>query len=305
MASPGESPSSFITRRGLLKAGVLGAAGMALYSGEVARHWIDETHHDIYLRNLPADFDGVRVVQISDIHLDEFTEPFFVRRVIEHVNRIAPDYVFITGDYVTAGSAPRSYALQAATECGRLLQTLRAPHRYASLGNHDVDVNAEAVTAALTATDTPVLRNSYLPLERGSSRVWLVGLDDPVAGDPDPDLAIPESIRHRPKEPVIVLCHAPDYADRLLRHEAGAAVDVMLSGHTHGGQVRLPFVGALALPYLGHKYVEGAFRLGHLQLYVNRGIGTVNLPFRLNCPPEITVITLHAGEAPTSAPTQA
>jgi predicted MPP superfamily phosphohydrolase len=304
MASQGAKPHSFLTRRGLLKAGVLGAAGMALYSGEIARHWIDETHRDVYLRNLPADFDGVRIVQLSDIHLDEFTEPFFLRRVIEHVNRIAPDYVLITGDYVTAGIAPHRYALRAASQCGGLLRELRAPHRYASLGNHDIGVGAEAVTAALTSNGTPVLRNAFVPLERGSARIWLAGLDDPVEGDPDPELAIPKSIRNQPNEPVIVLCHAPDYADYLLRQPAGAAIDLMLSGHTHGGQVRLPFVGALALPVLGHKYVQGAFRLGRLQLYVNRGIGAVNLPFRLNCPPEITVMTLRAGEPPSASPSQ-
>jgi predicted MPP superfamily phosphohydrolase len=89
------------------------------------------------------------------------------------------------------------------------------------------------------------------------------------------------------------MCHTPDYADDLLAHPAGQAVDLMLSGHTHGGQVRLPLIGALSLPPLGQKYVEGWFQLGGMQLYVNRGIGTVGLPFRLNCPPEITLMTLR------------
>jgi len=91
-------------------------------------------------------------------------------------------------------------------------------------------------------------------------------------------------------QPLIVLCHAPDYADELLAHPAGRSVDLMLSGHTHGGQVRLPFVGALDLPPGGRKYVEGLFRLGTMQLYVNR------VPFRFDCPPEITSITLRAAK---------
>jgi hypothetical protein len=89
------------------------------------------------------------------------------------------------------------------------------------------------------------------------------------------------------------MCHAPDYADKVLQHPAGKAIDLMISGHTHGGQIRLPLVGALELPELGKKYVEGWFRLGDMRLYVNRGIGTVGLPFRLDCPPEITVMTLQ------------
>lgn len=302
MTSPDASHSSFLTRRSLLSTGILGAAGMALYAGEVARHWIDETHQDIYLPNLPAAFDGVRIVQFSDIHLEEFTEPFFLRRVIEHINRIAPDYVFITGDYVTADRKRRSTALHAAWVCGNMLRELQAPQRFASLGNHDHGVGVQAVTEALVEQGTPVLCNAFTPIERGGARIWLVGLDDPVEGRPDPDGSIPELIRNRPNEPIIALCHAPDYVDTMLRHDSGRAVDLMLCGHTHGGQVRLPFLGPLALPYMGHKYVEGMFRFGRLQFYVNRGIGTVDLPFRLNCPPEITTFTLHTGPTPALSP---
>jgi predicted MPP superfamily phosphohydrolase len=91
------------------------------------------------------------------------------------------------------------------------------------------------------------------------------------------------------------MCHAPDYADVLLADPAGSAVNLMLSGHTHGGQIRIPFVAPLALPPMGKIYVEGFFRVGNMQLYVNRGIGTVNLPVRFNCPPELTLHTLKRG----------
>ncbi len=95
-------------------------------------------------------------------------------------------------------------------------------------------------------------------------------------------------------DPVILMCHAPDYADHLLARPEGKAISLMLSGHTHGGQVRLPLVGALHVPPGGRRYVEGLFRLGSMQLYVNRGIGTVGVPFRFDCPPEITAITLRS-----------
>jgi predicted MPP superfamily phosphohydrolase len=90
------------------------------------------------------------------------------------------------------------------------------------------------------------------------------------------------------------MAHEPDYADTVMAHPRGHLVDLMLSGHSHGGQIRLPFLGPLILPPLGEKYPEGHYRFNRMQLYVNRGIGTVGLPFRLNCPPEITVITLQS-----------
>ncbi|MGH9559894.1 MAG: metallophosphoesterase, partial [Terracidiphilus sp.] len=150
------------------------------------------------------------------------------------------------------------------------------------------------ITEALADHGITVLRNAHIPIERDGARIWLAGVDDPVQGTPLPDVAIPEAIRNRPREPVILMCHAPDYADLLLGHPSGSSVALMLSGHTHGGQVRLPFIGATALPQMGKKYVEGWFRLGGMQLHVNRGIGTVGVPFRLNCPPEISVFTLRS-----------
>jgi hypothetical protein len=117
-------------------------------------------------------------------------------------------------------------------------------------------------------------------------------------GRPDLDLAVPHWIRSVPNEPIVLLCHAPDYANFLLDDPASKSVHLMLSGHTHGGQIRLPMIGPLYLPGWGRRYVEGWFHLGGwwnpLRLYVNRGIGTVGVPFRLNCPPEITLFTLRS-----------
>jgi predicted MPP superfamily phosphohydrolase len=285
-----------ISRRRFLTAGLSGCAGLAFYSGEIERHWIDITHREIRLPALPAAFDGMKVVQLSDIHLDEFTEPFLLRYSIEQINRMQPDAVLLTGDYVSYEITPRKLCLESAWQCAEMLSELKCPERYAILGNHDLWLSGTEVTRALVAKGITVLNNSYLPLERSGSRIWLAGLDDPVCGRPDPDRAIPTSIRGVEGQPLIVLCHAPDYADELLAHPAGRSVDLMLSGHTHGGQVRLPFVGALDLPPGGRKYVEGLFRLGTMQLYVNRGIGTIGVPFRFDCPPEITSITLRAAK---------
>ena len=155
-------------------------------------------------------------------------------------------------------------------------------------------ISRAAVSEALRESAITVLDNAHVPVERAGARFWLAGLDDPVEGVPDPDTAMPASIRNVSHEPIVLLCHAPDYVDTLLTLPEGQAVSLMLSGHTHGGQVRLPFAGPLILPPLGRKYVEGWFRFGDLQLYVNRGLGTVGVPFRFDCPPEITLFTLRA-----------
>jgi hypothetical protein len=301
MSLPPPHPHSTFSRRHILKAGFYTAAGMAFYSGEIARHWIQVTHHDFFLPGLPAAFDGMRIAQISDIHLDNLTEPFFLRHVVDRINRLKPDAVFLTGDFVTIifpfapgnGFGTKGLARGAAWQCANILATLDCKALYAVLGNHDFAAGADEVTTALQDNGITVLRNASIPIERAGARFWLAGIDDPVEGHPNPDKAIPESIRNVAKEPVVLLCHAPDYADHLLRHPVGHAINLMLSGHTHGGQIRFPFVPPMRLPPLGRKYIEGLFQLAGLQLYVNRGIGTINLPFRLNCPPEITMITLR------------
>ncbi len=283
-----------ITRRRFLIASACASAGLALYGGEIERHWIDVTRRDVFLPGLPQAFDGFRVAQLSDIHIDDYTEPFFLRDAVRHINSMHPDAVFLTGDFVTKGLLSRRFSIPSAWQCANLLNQLECPHRYAVLGNHDVLVSRKVVTEALSSNAITVLDNAHVPIERAGARFWLAGVDDPVEGVPDPELAIPQSIRNVPHEPIVLLCHAPDYVDTLSILPEGQAVSLMLSGHTHGGQVRVPFAGPLILPPMGHKYVEGWFRFGNLQLYVNRGLGTVGVPIRFDCPPEITLFTLRS-----------
>ncbi len=299
-------PKQPTTRRRFLKAGMYGAAGLALYSGEIARHSIEVTRHDTPLGGLSHVFDGMQIVQLSDIHMDEYTEAFFLERAVEGINQLQPDVVLLTGDYVSKGPLSKKFGAGAAWQCANVLKKLSCKRLYAILGNHDIAVGVEDVTDALTANGITVLRNACLPIERAGSRFWLAGTDDPVTGNPDLELSIPHSIRNVPNEPIVLLVHAPDYANVLLDDPASKAVHLMLSGHTHGGQIRLPVVGPLYLPDWGKRYAEGWFHLGGwwnpLRLYVNRGIGTVGVPFRLNCPPEITLFTLRA--APFVVPTK-
>ncbi len=280
--------TSRMTRRQFLIGSGAAAAALALYAGEIARHEIDIVDRPIPIRNLPSPFHGYRIVQLSDIHLDEYTEPFFLERVVQRVNDLRPDCVLLTGDYVTLG-AFTAIAVSAAHRGAEILSTLTAPLRFAVLGNHDVAVSAPLVIQAIESKGIPVLVNRHIPIDRNGSRLWICGVDDPGTSFPDLNLAVPD----QPNGPVILLAHEPDYADAVVQHPRFPLIDLMLSGHAHGGQIRLPFLGPLVLPPMGRNYPEGLFRFSQMQLYVNRGIGTVGLPFRLNCPPEITVLTLN------------
>jgi predicted MPP superfamily phosphohydrolase len=279
-----------VTRRGFLLGSGAVAAGMAFYSGEIARHEISVVTRPIAINNLPAAFQNFRIVQISDIHYEEYAEPSFVARVIGQVNALAPDLVVLTGDYVSFGPLGRSFALGAMERCAEQLSHVACARRYAVMGNHDSVLGAPTIRPILAAVDIPLLVNEHVPIERGGERLWLSGIHDPVTHVPNLETAIPE----RPDGPVLLMSHGPDYADEVLVHPRGRLVDLMISGHTHGGQVRIPFVPPVHLPEGGRKYIEGLFRFGRMQLYVNRGIGTTGLPLRLNCPPEITLMTLQS-----------
>ncbi len=269
----------------------MGAAGILAYSGEYERHHLEITQRTVELTRLHPALDGLRIAQLSDFHFEQFTEPFFVRQVVEQVNRVAPDLVLITGDYVSEGPMPATFGAHSSYRCAEILANIQCPQRWCVLGNHDVTVGSAVVTDALQSHGLPVLANAHVPFERDGARLWIAGVKDIGKSEPDLHLAAPHGLQ-TPQEPVILLAHEPDYADEVFQH---GGVDLMLSGHSHGGQVRLPLVGALYTPPLGRKYVEGLFHLKNgLQLYVNRGIGAVGVPFRFDCRPELTILTLRS-----------
>jgi len=261
---------------------------VAAYASTHGKHEFEIVHRSFAIANLPDAFQNFRIVQLSDVHLEEYTESWFLEEIVRQTNALKPDLVLITGDFVSRGPLALPVAWRAAGVCAEVLSGLTAPQRYAILGNHDRSVGASRVIEPLQAHATPVLVNSHISLERGSDRIWICGSDDVEGGEPDLGLSIPAD----PRAPVLFLCHEPDYVDRILQHPRFPLMDLMLSGHSHGGQIRLPFIGPLILPPLGKRYPEGLYRFGHVQLYVNRGIGTVGLPLRWNCPAEITHITL-------------
>jgi len=268
-----------------LSAGAVG--GMALYAGEIARHELSVEEHTIHLARLPDPFRGMRIVQISDFHYAEYTEAYFLREVVRRVNALRGDMVLLTGDFISYGPLPKSFPRRMMHGCAEILSKIECPLIYASLGNHDAVIGDRYVTGPLREHGIPTLLNQSLALERDGKRLWLAGLGSICEDQSDPDKGIPKAMVSG-GEAGIVMAHEPDILVELSKYN----VDLMLSGHTHGGQVRVPFMPPLDLPPWGKLYVEGLFRHGPTQLYVNRGIGAVGVPFRLNCPPEITVITL-------------
>jgi predicted MPP superfamily phosphohydrolase len=288
------SSEATISRRRFLQLSALAAGGgLVAYSGFWDRHYLEIIEQTIRLRRLPEAFQGLRIAQVSDIHYDEYTEPFFVREMVRRINALRPDVVVLTGDFVTDGLLPQHLSARLSYPCAEILNGIECPHRFASLGNHDTLVGWEVVADALKGQGISTLVNDSLPFERDGGRLWFAGLRSSTEDFPDLAEAMP--VLALPNEPVILLAHEPDYAVHVVKR---GGVDLMLSGHTHGGQIRLPFTGTprAMLPKGGRRFVHGYFNVGPLQLYVNRGIGTVTLPLRFLCPPEITLFTLQPAE---------
>jgi predicted MPP superfamily phosphohydrolase len=288
--SPKDPGSTILTRRRFI-VGAAAAAGLSLYSYGPARHHLGVLRHDVYIPGLPPAFHNFTIVQLSDFHFGPFNEVPVVQHAVDIVNSLNPNAVALTGDFITANTSDFSKNAPSANACAAVLRNLRAPLRFASLGNHDT-VDIPGVTRALKSNGITVLNNQHVPVDLHGDRLWFAGLADVFFDTPRPDIAIP---RAKPEEPVILLGHEPDYADSIHDYTkiSRRHVDLMLCGHTHGGQVNLPLVSRVMLPAYGRKYVHGPFQLGSTLLYVNRGLGTIHLPIRFNCPPEITLFTLY------------
>jgi uncharacterized protein len=155
-----------------------------------------------------------------------------------------------------------------------------------SNGKHDVNTDPKRVRHALEVQGITVLANGSIPISRQGARFWLAGVNDVLSRTAD----LSQTIQGIPgDEAIILLAHEPDYADHVAQHP----VDLQLSGHSHGGQVRLPYLPPLYLPDMAKNYYLGLYQVGPLTLYTNAGLGTIGVPVRLNCPPEITFITLN------------
>ena len=236
-------------------------------------------HRPIHLRRLSNAFDGFRIVHLSDVHHSGFTSRDQVARAVETANRLKPDIIALTGDYI---SHDRSFAVP----CAELLGRLRARYGvYAVLGNHDHWTDAALITDLFRAEGINVLVNQGFRFEQKNAAFWLAGVDDTMVGLEDLSLALAGSSEDEMK---LLLAHNPI----ILRRAARAGVDLVLSGHTHGGQVALRSErGAKGRPR--RRMLQGLGRQGDTQIYVTRGVGTVILPVRYGCPPEVSLLELR------------
>lgn len=277
-----EQSDFMLSRRQFLKgAAVIGAAGLITDSIFYEPRHIIVEKRVVALKGLPDAFEGFKICQITDVHHSLFISLDFVRCVVEMANGLKPDLMVLTGDYVD--DSPK-YIVPAVTALSRL----QSPYGVLSiLGNHDHMAGAELTKEVLRKCSVPVITNSHRLIEKAGKTICVAGVDDLLEGAQDLKAAlegVPVDI------PRILLSHNPDYAETMPKNER---VDLVLAGHTHGGQIRLPFsIAPVTMSRYGQKYTGGLVKLAHTQVYVSRGIGVVGLPIRFNCPPEITLITL-------------
>ena len=256
-----------------------GALGVG-YSLLEAR-WLVVSGVTLTVPNLPAAFKGKTIAFLADLHHGPYVPLSYVRHAVDMTNALKPDLIALGGDYPHRG-------LQYIAPCINELSRLHAPLGvYAVLGNHDhYDYGQPQVSAALRAARIPELTNRGLWIEADGARLWLCGVDDYWWGTQNLPAALSETTM---QDAVILLSHNPDYVEEI--HDA--RVGLVLSGHTHGGQVNLPIIGPPVVPSIyGQKYVQGLVQGPVTQVFVTRGIGTITPPVRLFCKPEIVLVTL-------------
>jgi predicted MPP superfamily phosphohydrolase len=267
-----------ISRRSVLKAltaVAAGAVGGVLAHGYAfERHALGLTQVELPISGLPASFDGLRIGFITDLHHSEIVSLDDILHAVSLVAARTPDLVILGGDYVSYGD--RRFA----DPCAEALATLTAPLGvFAVLGNHDDD---RYVPATLRSRGIVVLRDEWTAISRRGASFALAGVRFWTRGATEIAHALAGATG-----PVLLAAHDP----RRLVEAAALDVGGVLAGHTHGGQVVLPLVGALA----ARKYPIAAGRVGreNTEMFVSRGVGTVILPLRVNCPPEVAIVTLR------------
>jgi predicted MPP superfamily phosphohydrolase len=280
-----------ITRRDFLKMSGITALNLFLggmgYSLVVEPNWLDVVQVTLKLPRLAPAFSGFRLVQVSDIHMGGWMNRERLRHVVREVSAHAPHMVVITGDFVI-GHTWNESVKAILDEMVEELSPLTKKHiTLAVLGNHDYWTNASAVRTALSACGIVNVSNDVYTLSAGDDQLHIAGVDDIWEKQDRLDLVLQKLLG---TGAAILLAHEPDFADRSA--ETGR-FDLQLSGHSHGGQVVIPFVGAPHLPHLGRKYPSGLYQVGSMWQYTNRGVGMARLKVRFNCRPEITVFTFE------------
>src|SRR6476620_5610655 len=277
--------SRLSNRIGILRRSETPLRHLAGNLSKVAKHAIDEANSlslervEIWLDRLPSNLDGFRIVHLSDIHHSPFTSLDHIRRAVRISNRLKPDIFLLTGDYV-------SHHPEFIGPVAEVLGELKAEFgTFACLGNHDHWTDPDLVTHLFRGEGIGMLVNEGFRLETDGGSFWLAGVDDYMVGKTDVEAALKGSY---PDELKILLAHNPI----IFRQAARAGVDLTLSGHTHGGQIKMRDPEKRILPQ--RKLKAGLHIRRNSQIYITRGIGTVVVPMRYQCPPEISLLELRA-----------
>jgi predicted MPP superfamily phosphohydrolase len=241
--------------------------------------WFEINYLDLTLLRLAPEFRGYRLLQISDIHMDGWMTQARLTAIVDMVNRLQPDLVAITGDFVTY--APQRFVADLRVALARLAP---ADGTAVVLGNHDHRERPELLRQLFHELGLLDLNNAVHTLRRGGACLHLAGVDDVRAGAARLEEVLAQL---PPTDCAILLAHEPDFADTAA---ASGRFDLQLSGHSHGGQIVLPFIGPPVLPRMGRKYPAGLYTVRDMTLYTNRGLGVIP---RVNCRPEISVFTLR------------
>ncbi len=292
---------SNLTRRRFLQATAALAAATALgvgYGRVIEPRWMDVEHVHLTVPGLPTALSGRRFAQLSDLHLGPYFSSEQLFDAVAQVNSLAVDWLLLTGDYATVHDHDDADLAAAAAGMVEPLRSARMPV-YSAIGNHDLWGDIGIIERCLQEAGTTLLRNSGTLLE---ANLWLGAVDDVWSGRPDLAAALSDA-------PVgalnLLIAHEPDFFDTVVAQDAPVALQ--LSGHSHGGQVRLPSLMPAAgglhsyapiLPRYGQRYPIGLHRSGSRLVYTNRGLGCWPLPYRINCRPEITIFDLRPGEGP-------
>lgn len=278
------SRRTFLRRTGYaLGATLLAGSGLFFYGTRFEPRLLEIVRLKVALRLLPRAFDGLTIVQISDLHFGPFVGPEEGRAVVDVVMGLKPQMVAITGDHASRATERETDLIV------DVYSRLSAPLGvYAIMGNHDHWTNHAAVDEAIRGTRVTLLRNTNVAVEQAGDVLYIAGVDDVWERQDD----LPLALKGVPDQGLaILLAHEPDFADEASNDRR---VALQISGHSHGGQVRLPGLGPLRLPSLARRYPAGLFDVGSMRLYVNRGIGVVSPPVRFNCRPEVTLLELVA-----------
>ncbi|MFB6341001.1 metallophosphoesterase [Saccharicrinis sp. FJH62] len=256
-------------------------AGILILSyAYIETYWIKTKKLTIYSENLPASFNGKKLVFISDVHLGPYISEKRVQKVVKRINALQPDIILLSGDYIDMKAKYIAPVFDA-------LQILKAPMgKYGVLGNHEFIEDPQQVIRKFRESKINLCHNNSFWITEGRDSIKIGGVGDLWESDQKIENTINDV---RDSDFCILLSHNPDYMEELKTNK----IDLMLSGHTHGGQVTLFGLWAPLLPSdYGQKYRYGLRQVKHTQLYVTSGVGVVGVPFRFFCRPEIVEITL-------------